>query len=451
MQFPSMQITRLKEIYKKKRPRSRNLYRRSTNIFPGGVSHNIRFFEPYPFFTSRAKGKYLYDVDRNKYTDYWMGHWALILGHSPLQVVQALSNQIKHGVLYGTTNDISLQLGEYIQKLMPAAESMRFSNSGSEATMYAVRIARAKTKRRVIAKIIGGWHGYNTTLLETVNYPFEVNEGTGLIPQELRFIKSIPFNDLDGSLELLGPIKDDLACIIAEPLLAGSGCIPPAEGYLRGLEEFCHSNESLFILDEIVTGFRLSIQGAAQKFKLNPDLFTLGKIVGGGLPIGVLCGKREIMSLCDPTLRLQKDERCAIGGGTYSANPITMTAGLSTLRYIDYNRDAIYSKIDKLGEATRNGLAKIFADAKLNVQITGMGSLFLVHFLNSRVYRIVSPSDVALSDREMLVKYHFELLAKHGIFFLPTKMGAFSYAHTQSDVKRLLEATTSIIESGTLK
>jgi glutamate-1-semialdehyde 2,1-aminomutase len=446
-----MQVTRLKEIYKKKTRLSRNLYTRSTNIFPGGVSHNIRYFEPYPFFTTRARGKYLYDVDDNKYTDYWMGHWALILGHSPVQVVRDLSNQIRHGVLYGTANDISLRLGEYIQKLMPKAESMRFSNSGSEATMYAVRVARAKTKRRVIAKIIGGWHGYNTTLLQTVNYPFEVNEGMGLIPQELRFVKSIPFNDLERSLELLRPIKHDLACIIVEPLLAGSGCVPPVEGYLQGLEEFSHNNESLFILDEIVTGFRLSIQGAAQKFKLNPDLFTLGKVVGGGLPIGVLCGKKEIMSICDPTLRVQKDERCAIGGGTYSANPITMTAGLSTLRYIDDNRNVIYSKIDKLGEYARNGLAKIFTDAKLNVEITGMGSLFLVHFLNSRVGRIASPSDVALSDRAMLVKYHFELLAKHGIFFLPSKMGAFSFAHAQTDVNRMLEATTSIIESGALK
>src|SRR5919199_4547681 len=138
-----MQFSKVQTIYKNKTRKSKMLYDRAAKVFAGGVNHNIRFFEPYPFFTAAAKGKYLYDVDSNKYTDYWMGHWALILGHSPLQVVQALSNQIRNGVLYGTTNDISLELGEYIQKLMPAAESMRFSNSGSEATMYAVRIARA--------------------------------------------------------------------------------------------------------------------------------------------------------------------------------------------------------------------------------------------------------------------------------------------------------------------
>ena len=185
-----------------------------------------------------------------------------------IPVVQILSEQIKNGTLYGTANELSVELGETIQKLMPRAENIRFSNTGSEATMYAVRLARAKTGRRVIAKVDGGWHGFNTTLMHTVNYPFDVREGSGLVQDEEQFVESIPFNDLKKSLKILESIKDDLACIIVEPLLGSAGCITPVDGYLQGLQEFAKKNGSLFILDEIVTGFRLSIHGATGIYKL---------------------------------------------------------------------------------------------------------------------------------------------------------------------------------------
>jgi glutamate-1-semialdehyde 2,1-aminomutase len=439
-----------KEIFERKTKKSKSLYFRSTHVFPGGINHNIRFFEPYPFFTKAAKGKYLLDVDNNEYTDYWMGHWALILGHTPDIVSNSLLKQIRKGTLYGTTNDLSVDLGETIQKLMPRAEYIRFSSTGSEATMYAVRLARAKTGRRVIAKVLGGWHGYNSSLMHNVNYPFEIQEGSGLIRDEEKYIKSIPFNDLQKSLSVLESIKEDLACIIVEPVLGGAGCITPTDGYLQGLQEFAKKNDSLFILDEIVTGFRLSIHGAASIYKLEPDLFTLGKIIGGGLPIGVVCGDKDIMSLADPILRKDKALRCAIGGGTFSANPITMTAGLATINYLKKNKNSIYLKINRLGEETRKGLGKIFSDAKINVEVTGTGSLFQIHFLNERVKSINSAVDVALSNRELLKKYNLALMANHGIFFLPLKMGAFSEAHDQNDVKRLLSATTSLLDLGFL-
>src|ERR687884_791495 len=217
-----MQYSEFQRIYKSKTHKSKILYRRARKVFAGGVNHNIRFFEPYPFFATSAKGKYLYDVDGNKYTDYWMGHWALILGHSPKPVVKALSDQIKNGILYGTVNDVSVELGELIRKLMPRAENIRFSNTGAEATMYAVRLARAKTGKRVIAKVIGGWHGFNTTLMQTVNYPFEAQEGPGLVQDEGQYVESIPFNNLDASLKVLETIGDDLACVIIEPVLGGA-------------------------------------------------------------------------------------------------------------------------------------------------------------------------------------------------------------------------------------
>jgi glutamate-1-semialdehyde 2,1-aminomutase len=445
-----MEYKNYKEMYERKTKKSRSLYFRSTNVFPGGINHNIRFFEPYPFFTKAARGKYLLDVDDNEYTDYWMGHWALILGHTPDIVCNSLLKQIRKGILYGTTNELSVDLGETIQKVMPRAEYIRFSSTGSEATMYAVRLARAKTGRRVIAKVLGGWHGYNTSLMHNVNYPFEIQEGSGLIRDEEQYIKSIPFNDLQKSLSILESIKEDLACIIVEPVLGGAGCITPIDGYLQGLQEFAKRNDSLFILDEIVTAFRLSIHGAASIYKLEPDLFTLGKIIGGGLPIGVVCGDKDIMSLADPLLRKDKEFCCAIGGGTFSANPITMTAGLATINYLKKNKNSIYPKINSLGEETREGLGKIFSDSKINVEVTGAGSLFQIHFLNEQVTSIKSAEDVALSNRDLLKKYNLALMANHGIFFLPLKMGAFSEAHDHNDVKRLLSATTSLLDLGFL-
>src|SRR5919197_3009844 len=445
-----MQFSKVQRIYKNKTHKSKMLYSRATNVFAGGVNHNIRFFEPYPFFTTAAKGKYLYDVDGNKYIDYWMGHWSLILGHSPKPVVKALSEQIKNGTLYGTVNKVSVELAELIKKLMPRAERIRFCSTGAEATMYAVRLARAKTGKRVIAKVIGGWHGFNTTLMQTVNHPFEVPEGPGIIEDDGQFVESIPFNDLDRSLKVLESIKDDLACIIIEPVLGTAGCVLPKDGYLHGLQQFAQKNGSLFILDEIVTGFRVSIHGAAALYRLEPDLFTVGKIVGGGMPIGAICGKKEIMCLADPVLRKEKQSRCAIGGGTVSANPCSMTAGLATLKYLKENNNRVYKKLDKLGNIARNGLTKVFSEAKIDAEITGISSLYLTHFLGNSVKKITNASDVAMSNRQLLKKYHIAMMANHGIFFLPLKMGAFSDAHDENDVRKLLSATRSILSSGIL-
>ena len=292
--------------------------------------------------------------------------------------------------------------------------------------MYAIRLARARTGRRVVAKIVGGWHGYNTNLLQSVNYPFELDEGLGLIQDEEQFVESIPFNDLERSLKILNTIRDDLACIIVEPVLGGAGCITPERDYLHGLQEFAKANDALFILDEIVTGFRLSLKGAAHEYKLEPDLFTLGKIVGGGLPIGVLCGDKDIMSLCNPVGKDKSEVVCYIGGGTFAANPLTMTAGLATLRYLKQNKSVIYPSINKIGHRIRKGLEKVFSDSNIDVDITGVGSLFMTHFLNNNVRKISSALDVGLSNKGLLRKYHFALIAKHNIFFLPEKMGAIS-------------------------
>jgi len=437
----------LRDLYKKKTHNSRKFYNDSVKIFPGGISHNIRFFRPYPFFVNKATNKHLIDVDGNRYVDYWMGHWALILGHSPNVVVKKLDRQIRQGTLYGTANDISIKLGETIKKSIPISELLRFCSTGSEATMYAIRIARAVTKKRIICKTIGGWHGFNTDLMQSVNYPFEIDEGVGMTGREGDFVESIPFNDLDRSIRLLESVKDDLACIIIEPLLGGGGCIPADINFLKGLEEYCKRNDILFILDEIVTGFRLNFGSVSSLYHLNPDMITLGKIVGGGLPIGVVCGKKEIMKVANPVQNRNKEQLCYIGGGTFSSNPLTMTAGYATLDYISKNRQTVYNKINKLGDIARNGLKKLFSDYGLKTEVTGIGSLFLTHFLSNKVSEIMNENDVALSDNDTLTKYHFSLMAKYGIFFLPHKMGAISIVHDVKDIQSLINATEKIIES----
>ena len=440
----------LRDLYKKKTHNSRKFYNDSVKIFPGGISHNIRFFRPYPFFVNKATNKHLIDVDGNRYVDYWMGHWALILGHSPNVVVKKLDRQIRQGTLYGTANDISIKLGETIKKSIPISELLRFCTTGSEATMYAIRIARAVTKKRIICKTIGGWHGFNTDLMQSVNYPFEIDEGVGMTGREGDFVESIPFNDLDRSIRLLESVKDDLACIIIEPLLGGGGCIPADINFLKGLEEYCKRNDILFILDEIVTGFRLNFGSVSSLYHLNPDIITLGKIVGGGLPIGVVCGKKEIMKVANPVENRNKEQLCYIGGGTFSSNPLTMTAGYATLDYISKNRQTVYNKINKLGDIARNDLKKLFSDYGLKTEVTGLGSLFLTHFLSNKVNEITNANDVALSDSDTLTKYHFSLMAKYGIFFLPHKMGAISIVHDVKDIQSLINATEKIIESDIL-
>jgi glutamate-1-semialdehyde 2,1-aminomutase len=429
------------KLYESKTRKSRSLFDVALKTFPGGVSHNIRYFEPYPFFTQKARGRHLWDVDSNKYTDYWMGHWSLILGHSHDVVTGALKTKVPEGTIFGTANELSVRLAQQISKIMPRAGMIRFSTTGSEATMYAVRLARAFTNKRVIAKIEGGWHGFNTTLLKSVNFPFDEDEGSGLLEEEQKYVVSIPFNDLDTSIKILNSVKDDLACIIVEPLLGGAGCIPPEKDYLHGLQEYARKTGALFILDEIVTGFRLSLKGAQNIFSLEPDLFTLGKIVGGGLPIGVVCGKKEIMQLSDP--KHKKGQRCSIGGGTFSANPLSMAAGLATLVHL-VGKSGIYDKINKLGEEARRGIDKVMNENGVKTKTTGMGSLFLTHFLNDKVSDVKSARDAASCNTDLQKAYHFALMAKYGIFFLPHKLGAISVEHDSNDMKQLVDASDKV-------
>jgi len=420
--------------YKKKTPRSRKLFAKSAKLHINGVSHNIRYYSPYPFVVKESSGKNLLDVDGNKYVDYWMGHWSLILGHGPKTVKENLKKQIQKSWMYGTVNEQTIILSELISKSVPVAEKIRYVTSGTEATMYAVRLARSFTGKKIIAKIDGGWHGYTSDLLKTVNWPFSESESKGLISEDQ--IISIPYNNLEKSLSILKKHSDDLAGVIIEPVLGGGGCIPAENDYLKGIQEFCKKNNSLFILDEIVTGFRFRYGCLYSEMSLDPDIVTLGKIVGGGMPIGVMCGKQEIMEYAN-TSGKKKSERAYVGGGTFSANPASMIAGCSTLSVLKNNK-SIYSKINELGENARNHLTKVF-DGR--VIVTGKGSLFMTHFLKNGISEIRNSADAAKCDKEMLSKYHFKMIAHDGIFFLPGKLGAISNAHNKADIKRMVLAS----------
>jgi len=418
--------------YKKKTKNSAKIFAKSLKLHVNGVSHNIRFYEPYPFVVKSSSGKNLIDVDDNKYTDYWMGHWSLILGHGHKDVKGSLKKQIEKSWMYGTVNEQTMKLSELISKAVPVAEKIRYVTSGTEATMYAVRLARSVTGKKIIAKIDGGWHGYTSDLLKSVNWPFTESESSGVVNEEK--IVSIPYNDLEGSIKILKKHAKDLAGVIIEPVLGGAGCIPATADYLKGIQEFVHKNKSLFILDEIVTGFRFRYGCLYPTMKLDPDIVTLGKIVGGGMAIGVMCGKKEIMEYADTTGK-KKSERSYVGGGTFSANPASMTSGHATLSVLK-NNSSIYSKINSLGEYARKELTKSF-DGK--VIVTGKGSLFMTHFIKNGISEITNATQASMCDVTALHDYHFKMIAHDGIFFLPGKLGAISNSHTKEDIKKMIK------------
>jgi len=423
--------------YKKKTRRSSSLFARSLKIHVNGVSHNIRYYSPYPFVVKSATGKSLVDADNNKYTDYWMGHWSLILGHAPTKIKESLRKQIEKGWMYGTVNEQTIALSELISKAVPVAEKIRYVTSGTESTMYSVRLARSITGKKIIAKIDGGWHGYTSDLLKSVNWPFTESESSGIVNEEK--IVSIPYNNLEESLAILKKHSKDLAGVIIEPVLGGGGCIPAEADYLKGVQEFCKKNNSLFILDEIVTGFRFRYGCLYSTMKLDPDIVTLGKIVGGGMSIGVMCGKKEIMEFADTTGK-KKSERSYVGGGTFSANPASMTAGFATLSVLK-NGKPIYARINDLGNYARSELAKVFDG---EVIVTGGGSLFMTHFAKNGISQIRNSADAAQCDTAKLQRYHFKMISKDGIFFLPGKLGAISNAHSKEDIKKMILASEKL-------
>jgi len=428
------------EEYTSKTPKSKSLYERAKKVLPAGVSYGIRYFEPHPFYTAKAKGSKLYDVDGNEYVDFWLGHTALILGHSPPSVTKAVKKQLDNGTIYGTSHELEIKLAEQVVKMVPSAKMVRFTNSGTEANMYATRLARAYTGRNKIAKFEGGWHGGYDALHAGVKYPFDVPESAGLTTGATQDTILLPFNNLGEVKKRLK--NEEVASILAEPVLGSGGGVPAEKEFLKGLREFCDEKDILLIFDEVITGFRLAPGGGQQYYGVTPDITVLGKILGGGFPVGAFCGSREIMERLDSLV--YKRPHCSFHGGTFTGNPITMTAGLATLKILEDGR--LTTRLNNLGDKTRRRLSEAFEANGVDVRVTGEGSLFNVHFTKEEVKDARAASK---ADKDKLFEYNMKLITS-GIFLLPTHNGALCSEHSEADVDKLVCESEEYAKTKTL-
>ncbi len=432
------------DAYQQKTPFSETLFKRAKGVMPGGISHNVHYFPPYPFFVKKAKGSRIWDVDGNEYVDLWMGHFTHILGHHSEVVIEAIERQLQEGIHWGILFEKQVEWAELVQELIPCAEMVRFCCSGTEATMYAVRVARGFTGKKTILKIAGGWHGANTDLSVGIKAPYEKEESLGLPPELQKYTKVIPFNDLPGSFEVIQKNKDDLAGVILEPVIGEGGFIPATMEYLEMLRSETERLGALLIFDEVISGFRVALGGAQERFHITPDLTTLGKITGGGLPVGALVGKREIFEKTSPEKKGNKWERILIGGGTFSSHPLTAAAGLAMLRYLKDQAAEVYPLLEAKGEEVRKGVQESLRNEAIDAVVTGIGSLFQTHFPLQKGVILNSPHSIHrftdLERRE--TEFRIRMLTK-GVHVMHGG-GGLSMAHSDEDIERIIQATGEV-------
>jgi glutamate-1-semialdehyde 2,1-aminomutase len=432
------------DAYRKKTPLSEKLFKRSKGVMPGGISHNVHYFPPYPFFVKKGEGSKIWDVDGNEYVDLWMGHYTHILGHYPDVVVEAVERQLKEGIHWGIVFEKQVEWAELIQELVPCSEMVRFCCSGTEATMYAVRLARAFTGKKTILKIAGGWHGANADLTLAIKMPYERKESLGLLPELRQHTKVIFFNDLSKSLKIIDQNRKDLAGIILEPVVGEGGFIPATIDYLKMLRSETERLGALLIFDEVISGFRVALGGAQEKFGITPDLATLGKIMGGGFPVGALVGKREILEKTSPEIKSNKWERILIGGGTFSSHPLTAAAGLAMLRHLKDHGEEVYPLFEVKGEKIRKGVQEALLREGLDAMVTGIGSLFQTHFLSQGGVTLNSPHAIHrhtdVEKRE--VEFRIRMLTK-GVHTMHGG-GSLSIAHSDEDIEKIIAAARQV-------
>ncbi len=425
--------------YEDKTRRSKGLFERSRRLVPGGVCHSLRFFPPYPFFVEGARGSRLVDVDGNSYIDYWMGHYAHIFGHRDPGVVEAVTSFIRErGYHFGLVNREQVKLAELVVELVPSAEAVRFCSSGTEAAMYAVRLARAFTGRRVILKAAGGWHGASTDLSYGISWPYDVPESVGIPDAEDAGVRLFPFNDLEGTLEAIDEVSSDLAALIVEPVMGVGGFVPADRDYLSRVKEELERVGALLIFDEVISGFRVARGGYQEVAGILPHLTVLGKVMGGGFPIGAVAGRREILELASHERK--KPDRVLMGGGTFSCNPVSMVAGISVLERVVEMGGSLYDELEQKGRMLRSMIEEAGKRAGLTVETTGIGSLFMIHIKKEDV-PLRGPEDICLYTHWEIKDTSFrQFLARHGVHMIHAG-GAVSTAHTQED----LEATAFVV------
>ena len=421
----------VKKIYADARPNSRRLHTEACKYMPGGDTRTATFFLPFPNFIKYGDGAYMYDEDGFKLLDFQNNYTSLIHGHAHPETVEAVREQIAKGSAYTAPFEKQIELSAILTQRFPSVDMIRYTNSGTEANMHALRIARAYTGKAKIIKTEGGYHGTTDVFEASVDPNIKkagtldqikvIPESRGVSENALKDVLVVPFNDIERTRKMIEEHHRETACIIIEPIMGSAGQITPDLEYLKFLREITEQYHIVLIFDEVVTG-RLSLGGAQKFYGVTPDLTTMGKIIGGGTPVGAFGGKQEIMQLYDPR------EKKMYHSGTFNGNAVTMAAGLATMKA--YNQEAV-DYVNGLGTLFKEGVLKIYDKLGLNMKISGTGSIYNILFTDKEVknYR-----DVASAHEELNKVLYMSLLTK-GIFDAERGMFCMSTAMTKEDIR----------------
>jgi glutamate-1-semialdehyde 2,1-aminomutase len=407
---------------------------------PGGVNSPVRAFEPYPFFTRSAKGSRLTDVDGREYIDYCLGYGPLILGHANAEVIGAVRAQLGRGTLYGTPSEQEVLFAEQIRQCVPSAEMVRLVSTGTEATMSAIRAARGFTGKKKIIKFEGCYHGAHDYVLVKAGSgatTFGMPDSLGVPEETVRNTIVVPFNDVEAFEMAVKKERESLAAVIVEPVMGNIGVVTPKERYLEALRELTETYGVVLIFDEVITGFRLGLGGAQEYYGVEPDLTTLGKILGGGFPLAAYAGREEIMRMIAPSGKVYQ-------AGTYSGNPVSVAAGLATLKILR-GRKGFYSELEQKCVKLIKGLETVAGDLGLKVQVNRVGSMFQMFLTGEPVTDYASAKK---ADNKKFMVMHAKLLGR-GVFIPPSQYETcfISAAHTSDDVEKTVESFRRALQS----
>ncbi|MCA9670572.1 MAG: glutamate-1-semialdehyde 2,1-aminomutase [Myxococcales bacterium] len=418
-----------------KRDQSQMIFERGAKVIPGGVNSPVRAFRAVqgkPVVIHHAKGPEIWDVDGNKYIDYVASWGPMILGHAPKSVIAAVTEAASRGTSFGACTEAEVDLAEQLVRIVPSLEKVRMVNSGTEATMSALRLARGFTKRDKIIKIIGGYHGHVDALLVKAGSgaaTFGVPDSAGVPAGTAQDTLLVEFNDLDAVRAHFEAHAGAIAAIIVEPVPGNMGCVPPGPGYLEGLRELTRAHGALLIFDEVMCGFRVALGGAQARYGVTPDLTCLGKIIGGGLPAAAYGGKAEIMNQVSPDGPVYQ-------AGTLSGNPLAVAAGRATLELLE--RDNPYAELESRTARLCKGMLGAAEEIGVPMTVNQVGSMFTAFFNEGPVTDFASAKR---SDTALFSRFHHEMLER-GIYLAPSQFeaGFVSVAHLESHLDRTLEA-----------
>jgi glutamate-1-semialdehyde 2,1-aminomutase len=414
--------------------KSQVLFERAKKILPGGVNSPVRAFEPYPFFVECAQGSKMYDADGKAYVDYCMAYGALLLGHANAEILDAVKNQLAKGTLYGAPTEREVEFAELIKKSSPCMEMMRLVNSGTEATMHAIRTARGYTGRKKIIKFEGCFHGSHDSVLVKAGSgatTFATPNSLGIPEETTQNTIVLPYNDVEALEAAFKRGGSEIAAVIVEPVLANVGLILPKKDYLNYLRKITSDYGAVLIFDEIITGFRLALGGAQEYFNVKPDMATLGKVLGGGFPLAAFGGRKEIMQNISPVGKVYQ-------AGTFSGNPVSATAGFTILNILNQKKSQIYPKLEKNATELKKALTDSAAAHKVPAQVYSIASLYQIFFTSKPITDFGCTKD---SNLQMFTAYFQELL-RQCVFIPPSQFETcfVSTAHSDEDLKFTINA-----------